>query len=371
MWKSLTAIFITLFFLNFPISLQADVNNIFTLKKNSLLDKFTIQKKYMPCRYEMVNPYKGKLYIQSKYDQNDTSKSKLLTSPDLSSQKIKKQIQKFSKKLVSYSDSAINSNDKQKVKIAINCYKQQLSLWANSEALLTTNANKTGNAVRKWALAVISTTVIKLYAATHGNFKITAQEKLWITSLSNLVIKNYDNRIKSRYKGINNHDYWAAWAVVASGIAVDDSRFLNWGMKIYSYAMEQVYVPAGEDYGYLPNELARASLAENYTNYALVPIIFLAESARVNNRYNKQQVDKLKKLVNFTCLMVLNKQKLTGILNNKQKPVSRYKYIWLYPFLNHYPKHKLARQLMEYFDGNVDQYSQAGGSVKKFYSIKY
>lgn len=371
MRKPLTQTMIFLFAWLLTNAASADVINIFSLDGNRSLVAVSHNKPAVECRYELIEAYTGSLLIQSKYDQSDATKSRMKKDLDPDSLRIKSHVQNFSKKLVTYADYAINSKDYKKSQMANSCYQELFTHWAKQQALLTNKTSKTGIAIRKWTLAIISTTVIKLMAASDGKYELNSVQKEWVDALATKVIKDYDERLQGRSPRINNHDYWAAWAVVASAIALNKDAFLDWGLDVFDYAMGQISVPAGMDFGYLPNEIARASLAANYINYSLVPLVFLAVAAQSNQRLQSGQATRLGQLVNFSSLIVLDNKRLGSVLKQKQEPVKNYKYIWLYPFLNAFPEHELARKLFVSLQGDVDRYSQAGGSIKIFYKNVY
>ncbi|MNJ76634.1 hypothetical protein D3C77_739560 [compost metagenome] len=58
---------------------------------------------------------------------------------------------------------------------------------------------------------------------------------------------------------------------------------------------------------------------------------------------------------------------LPELMGQAQTEVAPYKLAWLIPFLYRAPNNRLARQLYESEDGNVDNYSQIGGPLKPFY----
>ncbi|MNG95951.1 Alginate lyase precursor [compost metagenome] len=76
---------------------------------------------------------------------------------------------------------------------------------------------------------------------------------------------------------INNHSYWAAWAVMASAVATDRRDLFDWAVKEYRVGANQV-----DEQGFLPNELKRKQRALAYHNYALPPLAMIASFAQVN-----------------------------------------------------------------------------------------
>ncbi|MEJ2742821.1 MAG: alginate lyase family protein, partial [Gammaproteobacteria bacterium] len=76
---------------------------------------------------------------------------------------------------------------------------------------------------------------------------------------------------------VNNHDYWAAWAVMVTAINLQDRAMFHWAVEQYAVAASQV-----DSQGYLPNELRRDSRALSYHNFALQPLVMVAIFGEAN-----------------------------------------------------------------------------------------
>jgi len=75
----------------------------------------------------------------------------------------------------------------------------------------------------------------------------------------------------------NNHAYWAGQAAVLSGVAVNARGLFTWGLERYRLGVSQI----GPD-GTMPLEVARKSKSRHYHNFALMPLVLIAEVAAQN-----------------------------------------------------------------------------------------
>ncbi|MDH0649233.1 polysaccharide lyase [Pseudomonas sp. GD03858] len=318
------------------------------------------------CSKEPPPPYTGSLRLQSKYDQRDASKSTLRATPDADSERIARQVKQFIGGLIYAGKRFQNAKKPQDANMALACQDQWLEHWAKAGALLDPDASNTGIAARKWALAAMSGAVLLTQAAADGKLRLTPAQRRWFTQLGEQVIREYDPRRQSTTIYFNNHDYWAAWAVAAAGMLVERDDFIRWADGNLRRGLAQA-VRHG-DYAYLPLEVARSKLAANYSQYALVPLVLLGESARANGLpWSDDDQGTLDRLASFAARSVLDPDTLPELKGQRQSDVAPYKLAWLIPFLARQPSHTLARQLYDSEDGEVDNYSQIGGPLKPAY----
>ena len=323
----------------------------------------------LSCTQEPPAPYTGTLHLQSKYDQRDASKSTLRSSPDADSERIGKQVKQFVGGLIYASKRFQRAKKPQQANMALACQDQWLQRWAEAGALLNPDASGTGMAARKWALAAMAGSVLLTQAASDGKLQLSPAQKTWFSRLGELVIAEYDPRRTAKGVYFNNHDYWAAWAVAATGMLVGRDDFIQWADGNLRRGLAQAVRSSDGSYAYLPLEVARSKLAATYSQYALVPLVLLAESARANGLgWSAEDQHTLDLLANFAARSVLAPDELPELKGQAQTDVAPYKLAWLIPFLERNPRHALARQLYDSEDGEVDNYSQLGGPLKPFYS---
>ncbi|MES2820275.1 MAG: alginate lyase family protein [Pseudomonadota bacterium] len=324
----------------------------------------------LKCPKDVIEPYTGALLLDSKYDQNDPSKSTLGKGPSKQSEQIHETVNTYGKRLSLFADYYAEAKEPEQAAMALACMDQWLQAWAVAGALESREATKTGLAMRKWTLAAIASSVLKLQALSSQQFQLSDAQRKWLERLANLVLEDYDQRLAPSFVYFNNHDYWAAWAIGATGMLLNNPNYLDWSGKVFRRAMQQITLSASGDYAYLPNELARGKLAANYTHYALVPLILVAETLRINgNRVSPEDSLKLELLANFAVRSVLAPKDLPELRRLRQEQVPAHKMAWLIPFLGAHPQHGLARQLYLAERGEVDGYRQIGGRLKAFYPI--
>jgi poly(beta-D-mannuronate) lyase len=320
------------------------------------------------CSKEPPSPYTGPLSVESKYDQSDVTKSRLKASTSSESREIQEVIQAYTKQLVTfltYYESKNNSKDQAR---ALACFDVWLQTWSEGGALLTEDATKTGRAVRKWTLAAIASSIIKAQALTQGQYAPNKVQQDWLDALAQHIISDYSPRLEPGFPYFNNHDYWAGWAVAATGKVIGKSSYQEWGHNILRKGLAQIVLTSDGQYGYLPNEVAREQLAANYIHYALVPLALLYDSSqRQGFPITTEEKTKLLALGNFAAELVLRPERLKAIVKGEQEDVAPYKMVWLIPFLVHFPDQTAARSLYKTHEGDIDNYSQIGGSIRVLY----
>lgn len=90
----------------------------------------------------------------------------------------------------------------------------------------------------------------------------------------------YDNRIRynattkvvERPENLNNHQYWAGVTVYLYGILFADASHKNWGALQYQLGVQSI-----RSNGTLATEMARGGQAFIYHQFALQPLVMIAE----------------------------------------------------------------------------------------------
>ncbi|NOW45597.1 poly(beta-D-mannuronate) lyase [Novosphingobium sp. SG751A] len=99
------------------------------------------------------------------------------------------------------------------------------------------------------------------------------------------LAKMAGNLLEFRRNGVtgspveNNHLYWAGLAIGATGAAIGNQTFFDFGMESFRHGACSVTAD-----GFLPMELKRRHAALHYHVYALQPLFLLAELAERNNQ---------------------------------------------------------------------------------------
>lgn len=191
------------------------------------------------------------------------------------------------------------------------CAMTWLVAWANAGALLGSASSEQANYERKWMLAGLSLGYarIRMQAAPDKSAVIDG----WLRQLAHAVIHHSEAHSGER----NNHFYWEGLAVAASGAVTQDPDDIEWGHRVFDYAMDQI-----EPDGSLPNEMKRAGRALHYHLYAAEPLAILSSIL-------DRDLPKLDKLVAL-CITGIRNPKLfeqrTGVA---QEGIVRSDFVWL------------------------------------------
>jgi poly(beta-D-mannuronate) lyase len=149
------------------------------------------------------------------------------------------------------------------------CALDWLAAWAAIEAMLG-KANDQGGYVRKWALAPLSASYLKVRDEPSLDAAKKQAVEAWIKRYANIVYRDYDP--EQRESRRNNHVYWAAWSVGLAAVVTDDKKLFDWSMDKARLGLRQVTAE-----GILPLELGRKSRAYHYHVFAAAPLVMVAE----------------------------------------------------------------------------------------------
>ena len=65
---------------------------------------------------------------------------------------------------------------------------------------------------------------------------LSSAQKAWLQRLAELVMEDYRPRQAADFAYFNNHDYWAGWAVAASGMLLGRDDYVAWAGEVANYA---------------------------------------------------------------------------------------------------------------------------------------
>lgn len=213
-------------------------------------------------------PFAGPLTFPSKYEGSDRARDTLNRDADERYKLATRSIQAFEAGVSELSNRYVKGDAG-----AAACALDWLDHWARADAL-DGEANMTGRAVRKWALAAAAFSYLKIREAPGLDAGRLLRSADWMRRLARVVVRENDDL---RYEKINNHYYWAAAAIAATAVATDDQPLLEWSLAAYRRSVRAI-----DDDGALPREMARRSRALAYHLYALQPLVMLAEIGRAN-----------------------------------------------------------------------------------------
>ncbi|MBI1779209.1 MAG: alginate lyase family protein [Proteobacteria bacterium] len=154
------------------------------------------------------------------------------------------------------------------------CALDWLDAWAGAGALLG-RVNNQGGYERKWSLAALALSYLKLADAGDLDPNKRRRVEAWLADIARRVMPDYQR--PSRTDNRNNHAYWAGLAVAAAGAAAGDHGLFDWGIGQYRVFLAEIHPD-----GTLPLEINRKARALHYHIYALAPLVLLAELGHAN-----------------------------------------------------------------------------------------
>lgn len=223
---------------------------------------------------EVPPPYTGALYFPSKYSGSDAARDKINARAAARYAELTgtvRELENGVNKLV-----ARYLRDGQPA--SVDCALSWLGAWADADALLSEEYNHTGKSVRKWALGSVAGAYLRLKFSRSQPLVEHADEarrvEAWLGKLAERVVVDWDEQPLERR---NNHQYWAAWSVMASAVILDRRDLFDWAVAQYRQGVGQV-----DEQGYLPRELSRQTRALAYHNYSMAPLLMIAAFAQAN-----------------------------------------------------------------------------------------
>ena len=277
---------------------------------------------------ERVEPHVGSLSLTSKYKGSDSARNNLNKQAYEEYKKATSNVRDFEKAVIAAADDYQVDGDGPE---ALDCVLDNLDAWASSDALLTDDINHVGQAVRKWALAAAANAYLRMWtSAPEAAMDLERARRIedWFLRLSDGVRDYYTDR---EAKKVNNHDYWAAWAVMSASVATQDCDDWNWSLAKFDEAMGQI----NED-GYLPKELSRETRALEYMNYAMQPLTMIALFAEVNgNSVYERYQDQFTKMAGNVVAGLDDPERIEDITGDEQIVDGLYKawsLAWMEPW---------------------------------------
>jgi len=219
-------------------------------------------------------PFTGRLNIPSKYEGSDQARDDLNPKAEAQYESMIGGVRELEREVSSMVSRYLRDGHPE----VLDCTLTWLDTWAQAAALLGPAETHTGKSVRKWALASLASAYVRLKFSVSqplGTDRERAQRiEAWLGRLGETVIADWKNQPRG---AINNHQYWAAWAVMAGAVALNRRDFYDWALAQYRFGAKQVDAD-----GYLPNELKRDTRALAYHNYSLGPLAMIAAFAKAN-----------------------------------------------------------------------------------------
>jgi poly(beta-D-mannuronate) lyase len=188
------------------------------------------------------------------------------------------------------------------------------------------------------------------YLKVDGAHRATAEQRAlilpWLEKNAELTREFYDARAKKPGEGAQNHFYWAAVQLAATGIATGNRADFDWAMASAKRGIDAI-----QPDGTLPQEMRRGKRALHYHLYAASPLVMLAELGLPNGvdlySYNNGA---LKKLVDVSTHGLIDAslfEKRTGIPQERPDPPSAEAIGWAEPYVRRFPDPTITKLLNE------------------------
>lgn len=172
----------------------------------------------------------------------------------------------FVEHAAAYADKALRGRGAPQTSAA--CGLGWIKAWADSGAYLGTIDGKQAQAQRRWDLAGIALSYLKLkqWATPEDRAVINP----WLIKVADAARADFDDTGVKR----NNHWYWMGLGFGAVGLAAESDTHWQMAKGVMADASRDI---SGD--GSLPLELARGARALHYHAFALMPLVTLAELA--------------------------------------------------------------------------------------------
>lgn len=219
-------------------------------------------------------PYTAPLDFPSRYEGSDKARDDVNPKAEKEYKRLIAPITAMEKGLSGQVDDYMRSGSPE----ALACAFDLLRQWSAANALMGEALNHTGKSMRKWAMGSIASSYLRLkFSATQPlarDPELARRVEAWLGRIADRVVEEWRD---APLEKTNNHEYWAAWAVMASAVALDRRDLFDWSVQQLEVASTQI-----DAQGYLPNELKRDTRALSYHNYALTPLTMIAAFAKAN-----------------------------------------------------------------------------------------
>jgi poly(beta-D-mannuronate) lyase len=256
-------------------------------------------------------PFTGPLNFPSKYAGSDRARDALNTQAYASYSEITEQITLLESGFSRYVADYLRFGRPGYA----DCALDWLDEWASADALLSDEFTHTGKSRRKWTLGSLSSAYLRLKFSESQPLKNREAQaeriEAWLDALANRVLLDWQDQPRER---INNHQYWAAWSLMATSVVLNRRDLYDWSIEQYRIAAHQVT----ED-GYLPNELHRRSRALTYHSYALGPLLMISAFALANGQdLRHENSDAIRRVAENTLASRENPARFAARANSEQ-----------------------------------------------------
>ncbi len=151
------------------------------------------------------------------------------------------------------------------------CAQQQIDTWAQAATLLDYDPKESSQAwfQVEWTLSSVAIAESVLVNDPALNQPILQRDIAWMNKVAHRTV-DFDKASNQR----NNHHYWRGLAATAVGVVSSDDDLFTFGLNTFREAVNEI-----DANGAFPQEMARHERAIHYQEFALQPLIPIAEFA--------------------------------------------------------------------------------------------
>lgn len=275
-----------------------------------------------------ATPFTAPLDFPSRYEGSDKARDDVNDQAEREYKRQSAPISAMERGLSQQVDDYMRSGREESLACALTLLRN----WSSSNALMGQAITHTGKSVRKWAMGSVASAYLRLKFSVSRPLdrdpELQQAVETWLGNLGSRVMLEWQD---APLEKMNNHEYWAAWAAMATGVALNRRDLFDWSLKQFGTAMTQI-----DAKGFLPNELKRDTRALSYHNYALTPLTMIAAFAKANGVPPDAQAQAaLDRLSGRVLDGIENPEAFLEKTGKKQVPIDvseRSKLAWLEPY---------------------------------------
>jgi poly(beta-D-mannuronate) lyase len=282
------------------------------------------------------------LATASRYDQSDDARTIVDPARSKAYEAEIAPVRAFSKLVISEANEyALSGGKKQS---AAYCAAAALTKWAQSNAMVKAETD-IANFNRATFLAAVASAHIQISGSNQFSTKQRDVVEGWMLNLSEATRKFYQAKREAKTVKPNNIQYWAAFAVATTAVALNRPDDLKWGVE----GMALGACTATPE-GALPREIERKDRALHYHLFALQPLIALAELAEQNGMEGYSVCGgSLQRIVDFTLNAATDPKQIEQLAGAQQldwKPptASDIDFSWLEIYAARFPDFGWSKQ---------------------------
>jgi poly(beta-D-mannuronate) lyase len=153
------------------------------------------------------------------------------------------------------------------------CLLNLLASWADRGALLAFDYE--GNHGQAWyAIQWATATAGLAYSIVRAEPSLSDGQRREVEDWLAAVVTKQIGHPGNPLSCCNNHHYWRGLQAAIVGVVAGDDRLFQYGIRAYRAALTSMN-PDGS----LPHEMDRGNRALHYQNFAILPLVFIAEIA--------------------------------------------------------------------------------------------